>query len=109
MSEVTPEQWVAALKSGKYTKARGALVDKDGHHCCLGVLCHLIDPEEEIEAWSGDSYIPATMLPDWWEDHIGYDSHGNEESQEGYVNANDKESRRDQYPIEYIKKRLGLK
>ena len=34
-------KWVEALRSGKYTQARGALHRKDGSYCCLGVLCSL--------------------------------------------------------------------
>lgn len=38
-------EWVAALRSGKYKKARGVLSapDKDGNmmYCCLGVACEL--------------------------------------------------------------------
>jgi hypothetical protein len=31
--------WVKALRSGEYRQARGALQDKTGALCCLGVLC----------------------------------------------------------------------
>jgi hypothetical protein len=40
-------QWVTALKSGKYTQAKGALRTPEGH-CCLGVLCEIL-PEFRIE------------------------------------------------------------
>jgi hypothetical protein len=34
------EQWVAALRSGKYQQARGVLAGPEGY-CCLGVLCEV--------------------------------------------------------------------
>src|SRR5262249_30875840 len=37
-------KWVEALRSGKYAQSTGALQDHKGH-CCLGVLCDLVDPE----------------------------------------------------------------
>jgi hypothetical protein len=40
MNPKVKEKWVAALRSGKYKQARGALC-KDGAYCCLGVLCDL--------------------------------------------------------------------
>lgn len=33
--------WVAALRSGEYRQARGALRTTDNRMCCLGVLCNL--------------------------------------------------------------------
>lgn len=35
--------WIAALRSGKYTQARETL-RINGGFCCLGVLCDVIDP-----------------------------------------------------------------
>jgi hypothetical protein len=40
MKKEIAEQWVAALRSGKYQQGRGALHDGDTF-CCLGVLCDL--------------------------------------------------------------------
>ena len=37
-------KWVAALRSGKYTQATGALRKAGDSFCCLGVLCDIIDP-----------------------------------------------------------------
>lgn len=34
-------RWVEALRSGRYTQARGALRDAAGGHCCLGVLADI--------------------------------------------------------------------
>ena len=33
-------KWIAALRSGKYTQAKGSLKNGGGH-CCLGVLCDI--------------------------------------------------------------------
>lgn len=50
-TDVTLDEWIAALDSGEYRKARGALrleVEDGYRHCCLGVLCELAETE-----WSG--------------------------------------------------------
>jgi hypothetical protein len=46
-------EWIAALRSGKYPQARGALQDSDGF-CCLGVACDLYDPS----LWVTDDTLP---------------------------------------------------
>ncbi len=40
MNKKIKAKWVAALRSGKYIQARGAL-RADNKFCCLGVLCNL--------------------------------------------------------------------
>lgn len=36
--------WVHALRSGRYAQVKGVL-QRDGEgHCCLGVLCDLVEP-----------------------------------------------------------------
>ncbi len=40
MHQEIAEQWIAALRSGKYEQGQGALRDGDSF-CCLGVLCDL--------------------------------------------------------------------
>jgi len=58
MNPEIKEKWIAALKSGKYRRATGRLVTREGEtpvaHCCLGVLC---DIHKEI---TGEGY---------WEDN----------------------------------------
>lgn len=47
MSILTSElkaKWIAALRSGKYTQTAARLRSPTGH-CCLGVLCDVINPE----------------------------------------------------------------
>lgn len=39
------ERWVAALRSGEFKQGTGRLRDEVGGHCCLGVLCQLVNPE----------------------------------------------------------------
>lgn len=36
------DEWVAALRSGKYPQERGKLHNPDGTFCCLGVLCEVL-------------------------------------------------------------------
>jgi hypothetical protein len=47
MKKQLRDKWIAALRGGKYKQAKGALRTDLGH-CCMGVLCDLIDPN----AWS---------------------------------------------------------
>lgn len=37
------QKWLNALRSGEYLQGRGSL-SSDNRHCCLGVLCDIIDP-----------------------------------------------------------------
>jgi len=42
MNEEISEQWVEALRSGKYQQTRGGLRRfKEDTYCCLGVLCDI--------------------------------------------------------------------
>ena len=52
---MTPElkaRWIAALRSGEYTQGRNALKTPEGHYCCLGVLCRVLERPDLI----GQSY-----------------------------------------------------
>lgn len=44
-------KWLAALRSGQYKQAIGALCRENGH-CCLGVLCD-IHAKETGSEWGG--------------------------------------------------------
>jgi hypothetical protein len=44
-------KWVAELRGGKYKQAHDCLRGNN-RHCCLGVLCDIIDPT----AWNRDSW-----------------------------------------------------
>jgi hypothetical protein len=47
-------RWIAALLSGEYEQAVGALRTADGY-CCLGVLCDL-HAKETQSRWRGSCY-----------------------------------------------------
>lgn len=51
------QKWVEALRSGKYKQGRFCLRDNENCHCCLGVLCDLIDPngwDRHLEDWDNE-------------------------------------------------------
>jgi hypothetical protein len=70
-------KWVAALRSGDYIQGEGALkrqdVDDQVRHCCLGVLCEVLDvPQVRRELDGGvsrwafgeeheEGYLPAAI------------------------------------------------
>lgn len=65
------EQWLDALKSGRYAKGRQALrsisnVETVERFCCLGVLCDILDPEgwqEPTDASFAASFANKTLVP----------------------------------------------
>lgn len=65
MSAVTKEDWLAALRSGKYKQGHGVLRDKDNGFCCLGVYCDLTsEPGDwltEEEATEDESPQPGAL------------------------------------------------
>lgn len=69
MREGVKQRWVAALRSGEYKQAHGALrtVNPDDdtalNHCCLGVLCDLYAAETGID-WKRSilSEVPVVYL-----------------------------------------------
>lgn len=60
MDQKIKQQWVEALRSGKYIQGTGALRRPTNEYiteesfCCLGVLCDIVDPDgwEESTMWS---------------------------------------------------------
>lgn len=74
-------EWVAALRSGKYTQGKNVLRDEYDAFCCLGVLCDLhrratnggdwVDgvttPSGDIEcsAYEGATTYPPTVVAEW--------------------------------------------
>lgn len=52
MDAAIKQQWVEALRSGKYEQGREALRTEAGGYCCLGVLCDLL-PEKGT--WDADN------------------------------------------------------
>lgn len=63
MHKQVRDQWVAALRSGRYVQGKNRLRQgEEGKkkYCCLGVLCDLIDPND----WRGDVFRwQTTALP----------------------------------------------
>lgn len=74
MDATIKQQWVDALRSGKYRQARGRLRDDGDAMCCLGVLCDIVAPDnwryEEDQyrgpdGWHQDNFqmgIPENLL-----------------------------------------------
>lgn len=48
------DKWVKALRSGKFRQTQGRLQDGNAY-CCLGVLCHLVDPKKRF--WRDDDIV----------------------------------------------------
>jgi hypothetical protein len=46
MNPEMKQKWIEALRSGKYQQIDGQLGSRDGH-CCLGVLCEVLDIEKD--------------------------------------------------------------
>jgi len=59
MKETVKEQWIEALRSGKYRQGKHVLRDKEDKFCCLGVLCDLYRKETGHGDWgeSLDNYV----------------------------------------------------
>lgn len=58
MTKIDPEfkaEWVAALRSGKYTQGQRGLVDTENNYCCLGVAVCL--RPELVERDGEDFYV----------------------------------------------------
>lgn len=50
------QQWIDALRSGKYQQGEGSLRTKDDEYCCLGVLCDIFDSERWTKRPTESSY-----------------------------------------------------
>lgn len=70
MNKKIKEDWVKALRSGKYKQGKGELHNKeDNTFCCLGVLCDLYIKEKEIE-WQKKGanvgkFYPSGVITNW--------------------------------------------
>lgn len=83
---ITPEQLIAALKSGKYKKHKGQLRDNDRkNYCCLGVLCDLGGAKflrdyraadlDNGQVLTSNSDVPEPWAPSWlYESVSDYDA-----------------------------------
>ena len=62
------KKWVAALRSGKYKQTNGQLgrgklnencyTVEPKSFCCLGVLCHVLDPKDQNKTYWDDGTLP---------------------------------------------------
>jgi len=73
-------KWLAALRSGNYKQTKYALreIDKcdDTSHCCLGVLCEIVDPSRFDESgWYKfpDGSIHESVLSSTFARDLGLD------------------------------------
>lgn len=64
MNKEIKQQWVKALRSGKYEQTKGTLRDEVGF-CCLGVLCDL-HAKAGLGKWDIKNWYlsQANVLPD---------------------------------------------
>ncbi len=83
MKKLIAKKWVAALRSGKYDQAQGALHTVNGGFCCLGVLCDLYAKEKKIRnGWGVNTESPEVkeifgenqVLPDQVKEWAGLNS-----------------------------------
>lgn len=66
MNQEIKEQWVEALRSGKYKQGQGQLRDDNNKFCCLGVLCNLhaqAHPEIAAQQEDPSSYLGGYEFP----------------------------------------------
>ena len=56
------QEWIRRLRSGEYSQTRGVLKRSgfSNGHCCLGVLCDILDPK----GWS----LPHSLDKCQWQD-----------------------------------------
>lgn len=66
MDQAIKAKWIEALRSGKYSQAPNVLRGPQGH-CCLGVLCDVVDPsrwksDDDGWKWGGQRrYLPSSI------------------------------------------------
>ena len=63
MKQEVKDQWVAALKSGQYVKAKGNLKKGSTYFCCLGVLCDLAS-KNGVGEWMGNTFVAGSETQD---------------------------------------------
>jgi hypothetical protein len=56
MNPEVKAKWVAALRSGKYIQGHGRL-SSHNQHCCLGVLCEVMELESHTLDCGDKSYL----------------------------------------------------
>lgn len=63
MNPEIKQQWIEALRSGRYKQGQGSLRDHD-EYCCLGVLCDLAEQAGIVKSNSitGWSFIYSSLV-----------------------------------------------
>lgn len=52
LASISVEEYLEALRSGKYKQGKGGLHPTSKTFCCLGVACDLLNPEWSHGAWA---------------------------------------------------------
>lgn len=67
------KRWLEALRSGEYKQGQRRLRNNSDEHCCLGVLCDLIDPGAWESGMEGYRWKEghSGLIPDATLDRIG--------------------------------------
>jgi len=60
MNKELRDEWVAALRSGKYEQGQDQLKTSAGEYCCLGVLCEVLGVDLERANVNGVKVGEAT-------------------------------------------------
>ena len=81
MNEDIKTKWLKALRSGEYKQGHGALQGEEGGYCCLGVLCDIMDPDDNY-VWRGCTYLPLLAMHE-----AGLDSANPEVFKKGYAST----------------------
>ncbi len=58
-SELTEQEWLAALRSGGYEQAIGVMKTHQGGYCCLGLACEL---DQRITNLDDDPLFDGQMV-----------------------------------------------
>lgn len=69
-------KWAAALRSGEYKQGHMALMDYQGHYCCLGVLCKIngltsSETGGEFNEFTYNGEVSSFFLPSNFRKEIG--------------------------------------
>ena len=63
MSKARWNEWIAALRSDKYSQGRRGMLFDGFDHCCLGVLCDIAGVDlEQYGSWSGLARCPNELV-----------------------------------------------
>jgi hypothetical protein len=112
MNPEIKKRWVAALRSGEYRQGEGVLRTPTDKHCCLGVLCDLVDPTAWVTPDNSDNSADYVWVKN---NYRAYTSIGLEalnsigltpEKQDNLIDLNDREGRSFAEIAQYIEEQL---